>query len=334
MTDQYGKKCINVGCADDTPPIDAEYLLGSASDLLPESRTVTETDTVKVDKSVPKEFKLNVPDATAATKGVIQGNGDPSTFLNGELNWTSPGGGGPETVYEIDWSSEPSSGPLADGPFVTSDGRTWTVVNSANATQFEIVNGQGLVITAAVGLNRNMGGGISAFSNAPYIRAPLIALSPECGQYTIPISLWSYISSYTLETTNNSIVSGVGSPATPYTAQTYAAALIRTAANTFAGGRRGTSGIGVAVTPIGASNVLVWRSLQDTTFDIFTGEWAGNWPEASTLKTEIVYGSNGFQDDDLFRQEFAEIMIGVETRTTTAAANPSATIARTRIQVG
>lgn len=74
-------------------------------------------------------------------------------------------------LYNVDFTSEPSAGPFANGPHVIA-GKTWTVENAANAASMALQNGTGLIITPLAG-GANYGDGQRT---APLLRASLAGL--------------------------------------------------------------------------------------------------------------------------------------------------------------
>lgn len=103
-------------------PDSAEYLVGAASGGLSAERVVTDTTTVAWDLATPAQAKANVPEAGAATKGVVQ--------LAGDLTGTAAS----PALVDIGAATGPLGGATV-APIVTIDakGRV-TALSSATIT--------------------------------------------------------------------------------------------------------------------------------------------------------------------------------------------------------
>lgn len=249
------------------------------------------------------------------------------------IGWnTGTSGGeatGPVVVYDLDWTALASQLGITDGAVVI-DGVSWEADNAANATTFEIVNGAGLRITATAGVNRDWDGGPPT---SPGLFVPLVSLAAELERYDLPLTIWSYFTSYSVPVAQNAVTAGVWSPQTPYSGINSGACFFRSG-SAGPGIRRGST-FALAAAPDPAHNVLVWRSGVLGTAEAYAGAWSNGWPERDDL-TVVGHDVSGYGATTstllVLRRAGACLVYSAETGAATGA--PSFTLARTRIEIG
>lgn len=236
----------------------------------------------------------------------------------------------PTTVLEVDWTAEPSSGPLANGP-ISVAGKTWTVANVATAAQFEIVNGAGLSMEilpfTSVNLNLGMSG------TGPMIHALLEDLASATRRADLPISIWAHYGSYSLPASSNMLVSGIGVPA-PYTTWTWSGGIRNSLGTAYPGGKRGSLN-DHGIVAMGSADVIMFHLPFDGVIQVFFGTWSGGWPAREDMVLALRSGitTSNFEDQVLVRVPGARFLIGAESNGSHAG-GAAFTLEHSKIEIG
>lgn len=238
-------------------------------------------------------------------------------------------------IYELDWTTLGSQTIAGDGS-VSIDGVTWTSVNQANSSTFEIINGTGLVITASSGVSRTWTGGTNT---SPALHVQLEDLLPQCSRYDLPISIWSYFSSTTIAESQNAIIAGVyGASANGYSALQSSVVLHNFGASPGATFQINSTFGSPTITYSQATtaDVLIWRAQTASVIEMFAGNWDSGWPEFDGSIIQVGHDLSGMGDttseNDFVRRPDARLIYSPLTKS--SSGSPSLTLARTRIVVG
>lgn len=248
--------------------------------------------------------------------------------------WTKAraGGGGAQTVYELDWTAQGSQTISADQAW-TVDGNDWTSANQAQSSAFAITNGTGLVITGTSGSSLTW---TQSSQTAPGFWVDLADLSADVLDPTKDLWIWTHISAYTLSVSNNSAITGLWSPgAGGYSSLMHGQSLAASGASVYSATQRNTSWTNVTGPGSAPGDVLVWRCTGGVV-QCYVGTWSAGWPSTSSL----IQAGGDLQPEGtslptstiLRRQAGMRLVYSAATRATTGA--PSMTVAHTRIQVG
>jgi hypothetical protein len=189
--------------------------------------------------------------------------------------------GGLQTIYDKDLSTLVTTANFADGANLI-DGHTWTASNMANATQFKIVNGSGLVMQPNTTLSRLFD------RTCPLITIPVTSFSASLTeQSTNEIQAWFMFTNNQAADTDSSVF---GFETNPYNASNYTrfclsrgyyggnGNVIEAVENTV---RTAFSVLGVDT----SHDVIMARWLNITYGELYSGaSVAGAWPALSSLR--------------------------------------------------
>lgn len=263
-------------------------------------------------------------------------NGVPSGASSSSVIW--------RTVYEIDFSAEPSAS-LANGQNVFSDGTSWTVENAGSAATFRITNGNGIEFAAAaVNTAWNSGGGgfnapvlwISLNDSSLAANRRLISDYDINRQYVFQLYNPLNNGDAATEVVNFNLYNVAGNP--------YAAAVARIAGACKGGNATVAGGVGMVTstaTPVligdySADNVICFTPAvgQPSAMSGSSGQFsAGDWPAMSALRecgwlssTAVPAAStSGFRYND------PSMRLAIAFPTGNVTASFSATVSRLRI---
>jgi hypothetical protein len=238
--------------------------------------------------------------------------------------------GGPTTVWDLDWSAQPSSGPLSSGP-VTVGGVSMTVDNAPAASQLEIINGQGLVIVALAGVSRQW----ESLFNAPCVNVAIANLG--AGDFSRPITVWNYFSAINVPSGSNQVAGAVYSvTSTGYNTVVSSIGRINSGGTVRADLQRTATHLSSTVPGFETRDVFVWRSSSNAAVDFLLGSWVGDWPAWTALDPAGfdpgLGAGTGMSPAILVRRQASRLAFFAATRA--SLGSPSFTLARSRIQLG
>ncbi len=234
----------------------------------------------------------------------------------------------PVVAYEIDWSAQANQLGIASGNVVV-DGKTWTAANAADATLFEVRNGEGLKITSNTGSKTWTGG----TTTSPALHIPFESLSAEAAKYEKAIEVWCHFSAWATPASSNAIIVGSYAPAgAVYTAVVSAAGFTNNGSASFPMLQR-TATFTAATALSSSYDVVVWRFLPGGISDAFVGNWSSGWPTALTpIGDDVQPAASTIVTAAESRRSGALLVITPATRA--ISGSPSFTLAHMRVVIG
>lgn len=318
-------------------PVGASYVVASAHPDLTAERVATSSPTVTVDTSVAGQMRWSVPDATTTAKGVVELASHDEVAAGKAVQSNDPRlvVPGPKTIYEVDFSVQPTQVVAADGTVVI-DGKNWLAENVDRATTFQVLNGSGLQIVAVAGTNRTWSG---VSNTSPALHVDLEELSTEANRYDLPLRIWAYFSAYDLPENLNTILVGVYSPAVDgYSAVVSGSAFQRTSNVSAPGLARGATFTKTTITlpDVLNANTLVWSAPIASIAEMWSGIYAGGWPSLAGGLIQVGHDVSGYgtilSENDFVRRPGARLIVSPLTRSTSGA--PGFTLERLRVTLG
>jgi hypothetical protein len=195
-------------------------------------------------------------------------------------SWKTPSSGGLQTIYDKDLSTLVSTANFADGANLI-DGYTWTASNTANATQFKITNGSGLV------MRPNTTSSSLAARTCPLITIPTTSFSASLKeQSTREIQSWFMFSNNQSVNSDSSVF---GFETNPYDVSNHTRFCL---SRGYYGGNGNVpeaseNGVRTAFSVLGldtAYDVIMCRWLTMTYGEMYVGaSVAGAWPSLDSL---------------------------------------------------
>jgi hypothetical protein len=259
---------------------------------------------------------------------------DVTHFLRGDGAWATPSTGNITTIYEKDWSALTSTGSKFVNGANLIDGYTWTAENMANATQFQIVNGSGLVMQANTTNSQ-----LDTTRTTPLITCPITSFSSLLTEsHVVEIRTWFM---FTNNQTAASDTSLFGYETNPYNAADITRFALARGVSSGPTSRFLVEGLvnGTRTTAATTTNathdviMLRWRTMSYG--EVYSGaSSAGAWPNINALQFRGVFDRSLATTTFTYVPSLAERNIGLILTSYSANTNGTfiTTVNKIRIQ--
>lgn len=250
------------------------------------------------------------------------------------------GGDGAVTIFDVNLAAESSQDLQAggDSDAYTVGGITWGAQSMANADEFAIQNGTGLVMGAPAGTSVNIDGASNDAPRAGPITSTALLGGKGSKGYGGVWEVWARVTSFSLpEASNYFFIGLIGESGTGYSGMA-AGVGVRNWSGTIRpimqSGSLPDPGITALPTPVSGTHDVYLLRFGPDLVQTFYGEWDDandDWPDMGALTPIMHETAPGPSSTQILQRSGARAIAAICTASTSGA--PSATVERMRMRI-